>query len=112
MMSVLIIAACGAVVIYLGVRVMLIYNTTSGSRWQRLLATAKKSATMLWLGFVTAAFNAAMELAALDAASQEVRDAITQFFGARIASVVIAGIVVVGIVARVRPGSSNDISAL
>jgi hypothetical protein len=111
-MSMLILIICGAVVIYLGVRVALIYNTTSGTRWQRMLATAKQSATVLWLGFVgfvTAAFNGGMELAAMAGASQEVRDAITKFFDVRVASVVIAAVVVVGIVARLRPGSSKPV---
>jgi hypothetical protein len=110
---ILILLACGVVVITIGVRVMLIYNTTSGTRWGRLLATAKQSATVLWLGFVgfvTAIFNGGMELAALAGTSQEVRDAITKYFDARVASAVIAGIVVVGIAARLRPKSSDPVS--
>jgi hypothetical protein len=111
-MQLIILILCGGVVIYITTRVLLIYSTTSGSRTERLLATAGQSVTVLWLGFVgfvTAAFNGGLELAAMAGASQEVRDAVTKWFDARVASVVIALIVVGGIAARLRRGSKDPV---
>jgi cytochrome bd-type quinol oxidase subunit 2 len=111
-MQLIILILCGGVVIYITTRVLLIYSTTSGSRTERLLATARQSATVLWLGFVgfvTAAFNGGLELAAMAGASQDVRDALVKWFDARIASVFIALIVIVGIAARLRRGSTEPV---
>lgn len=105
MVNLSILIFCTAVVVYIAVRVIVIYNTTSGNRWQRLLATARESATVLWLsfvGFVTAGFNGVLSLAEMAGTSQEVRDAISKFFDARVASAIIAVVVIGGIISRLR----------
>lgn len=105
MANLIVLAITGAVIIYLVTRVSIIYTATTGTRWQRFLATAGQSTTILWNGFVigvAALFNFGLELAGTLGASPEVRDAVTSWFDARVASVVIAAIAVVSIIARLR----------
>jgi hypothetical protein len=105
MINFIILAVSGTAIIYLVTRVIVIYNTTDGTKWKRVLATAQQSTTILWNGLVigvAALFNFGMELAGTLGASQEVREAVTSWFDARVASVVIAAIAVVSIIARLR----------
>lgn len=88
------------------------YKAATGTTWQRVLAGARGSATILWARFtqaVTAVVTIFVSMADLLNAPQ-VGQAIQQYVQPKYVAAVFVGIAIITEVARRRTGSSNPTS--
>lgn len=88
------------------------YKEAKGTTWQRVLAGAKGSATILWARFVqavTASVTLLVSLADLLNAPQ-VGQAIQQYAKPQYVAAIFVGIAIITEIARRRPGSGNPTS--
>lgn len=102
-----------AVAGYVGYRIATIYRATSGTAWERLLATTKNSATLL-VSTLTAAITALGQgiLSMSDYLGMpEVRDFVQQYFTPEVSVGIIAGVTALTFMARLRTMNSTEAAA-
>ncbi len=94
-----------AIIAYIGVTTYLQYRKEVGTTWQRLLATAKDSATILWSKFciLVAAIAGEMDTIATALGAPQVGDFINTWFGnPKVISGIMLAIALITIKARTR----------
>lgn len=88
------------------------YRKTTGTTWERLLATARNSATILWsrFCFVLAGIVAQLDNFTDLIGQPEMKDFINTWVGnPKVIAAIMLGIASITIYARTRPGSANPV---
>lgn len=111
MFNIILLTAIAGVLSYLGFRIYTRYSATTGSPWERVLATASGSATVLWQKVIAVGGMVLMGLGALSevAGVPEVQTTIQTYLSPEIAGGALCVIALIGVWARLRTlGSQGD----
>ena len=103
-MRVIILLACLAAIAFAAYRVTSRYRASTGTTWQRVLATAEGSATVLW-GYIVALGGLAVQAASSGADvlnMPEIKEWITSYLSPELAGGVLLVIGVLTVLARFR----------